>query len=418
MQINLKPISVDDAVVATYYLEAEGDLENIAKQMAWEETIGGQMELGEMSDLLKSCTGQVFSVEELEKGKGFVKILLPIKNMDYENSPFAHIWMFIAGGPAFELTSYKKIRLLDVQPPPKVLKHLPGPALGLDGLRNNLGVDEQALLLGAIVKPCCGLTEREVADIIFQAGMAGVDVIKDDEKMNNVDYCQLGKRVRLVHEMLDRVKQETGKKPLYMTNITARPDKILDNARIAHDSGANGLMLNIFASGFDAITILREAKDLNLPIYCHSGTRSAFTRAEGQGIELNVIAKFVRYLGGDFFRTGIRGGYCVGTEEQFDRANRSLTEQVPGIKDSILALSGGLRAGHFASNLASTGFDALYLAGSSFFGHPMGINAGVLSFRQAAEAYSKGVDVTEYAEDFPELRTAIERWGSSSTRLS
>jgi ribulose 1,5-bisphosphate carboxylase large subunit-like protein len=411
MNNSVYSISEDSAVVATYYMETDDDIHKVARNMAWEETIGGQMDIEDMSDLLKSCTGQVLSVEEIDKGKGIVKILLPIKNMDYENAPYSHIWMFIAGGPVFELNSYKKIRLLDFKPPATVLKYFPGPSMGLDSFREYLGVDEKALLLGAIVKPCCGLDENSVADLVFEAGMAGLDLIKDDEKMNNVEYCQLGKRTKSVHEKLDRVKEETGKKPLYATNITTRSDRILDNARIARDNGANGLMLNIFASGFDAITILREASDIDLPIYCHSGTRSAFNRVDDQGIALNVVAKFVRYLGGDFFRTGISGGYCVGTKEQFDTANMSLTENVPGIKDTILALSGGLRPGNLGSNLANTGYRAIYMGGSALAGHPMGIKAGVKAFRQAAEAYEKKVPMDVYAQGHQELKAAIDMWG-------
>ncbi len=408
---DLGKIDSKDAVIATYYLETDDDLKNIAEKMAWEETIGGQMDFDEMSDLLKSCTGRVYSVDEFKKGKGIVKILLPIKNMDYKNAPFAHIWMFIAGGAAFELTAYKKIRLLDIQPPLEVMKYFSGPMLGIKDFRKYLGVDDNTLLLGAIVKPCCGLTEKEVADFIYDSAMAGVHLIKDDEKMNNVEYCQLAKRTKLVHEKLNQVKESTGMKPLYVTNITTRPDKILDNARIARDNGAEGLMLNMFASGLDSIALLREAPDLHLPIYIHSGTTAAMCRVDGQGIELNVFAKFARYLGGDFFRTHVVGGYCVGTQEQADLANKGLQEIIPGIKESIPALSGGLRAGYMPANIKNAGLDVVYMAGSSYAGHPMGTKAGVKAFVQAAEAYHLGTRIEKYAETHPELKAAIEKWG-------
>jgi ribulose-bisphosphate carboxylase large chain len=414
MSQRLEKISDEEAVVATYYLETDQDLKKVAENMAWEETIGGQMEFEEMSDLLKSCTGRVYSVNEIEPGKGFVKIQLPIKNMDYKKAPFAHIWMFVAGGPAFELTSYKKIRMMDIEPPEEVLKYFPGPLLGIKGFRKMLGVDDDVLLLGAIVKPCCGLTEEEVADYIYEAAMAGVHLIKDDEKMNNVDYCQLAKRTRLVHQKLDKVKAITGMKPLYVTNVTTRPDKILDNARIAQDNGATGLMLNMFASGFDSIAILREAPDLNLPIYVHSGTSSALSRVDGQGVDLNVIAKMARYLGGDFYRTGISGGYCVGTQDQFDQANKSLQETIPGMKNSIPTLSGGLKAGHMPVNIKNSGLDVVYMAGSSFAGHPMGLKAGVRAFFQAADSYKLGIRIENYAKEHQELQVAIDKWGYSN----
>jgi ribulose 1,5-bisphosphate carboxylase large subunit-like protein len=245
-----------------------------------------------------------------------------------------------------------------------------------------------------------------------------VHLIKDDEKMNNVEYCQLAKRTKLVHQRLNQVKEATGMKPLYVTNITTRPDKILDNARIARDNGAEGLMLNMFASGLDSITILRKAPDLNLPIYIHSGTTAAMSRAEGQGIELNVFAKFARYLGGDFFRTGVHGGYCVGTQEQFDTANHGLQEPILGIKESIPALSGGLRAGHMPMNIKNAGLNVVYMAGSSYAGHPMGTKAGVKAFVQAADAYRLGIRIEKYAETHSELKVAIDKWGYSNIEKS
>lgn len=401
----------EDAVVATYYLETDKDLTGVARHMAWEETVGGQMDLGHMSDLLRECVGQVKSVEEFEPGKGIVKILLPLINMDWEHAPFQHLWMYVAGGPAFELTSYTKIRLLDVELPEKMLARFPGPRLGLRAFRRLVGVGDGELLLGTIVKPCCGLTEAEVADLIYEAAMAGVDLIKDDEKMNNVAYCDLAGRVRLVTSKLDLVEQRTGKRPLYCVNITTRTSKILDNARIARDNGARALMLNMFASGFDSLQILAESEEVDLPVYCHSGTRSALGRASGQGIDLVVIARLARYLGASFLRTGIVGGYCVGEIEQFKRANEALTQPVPGIKDTIVALSGGLRPGNLGPTLAEMGFDAVYMGGSSLADHPAGVAAGVRAFRQAASAFREGVPVVDYAKGNPELKAAVEKWG-------
>jgi len=400
-----------EGVIATYYLETDRDLKDVARHMAMEETIGGQMEIEKMSPLLKKCYGEVISVQEYAKGKGVVKILLPIINMDIVHAPFAHMWMYLAGGPAFELTSYHKIRLLDFNPPKKMLKYFPGPRLGLAGFRKYLGLKEGELLLGTIVKPCCGLSAQEVADLVFEAARGGVDLIKDDEKMNNVDYCPLKERVKLVQKRLEQVYAETGKKPLYATNITTKTSRLLDNAKVAIDNGANALMVNIFAVGFDGLAELAEWPDNSLPIYCHSGTRSAWSRVPNQGIDLAVVAKLARYLGADFFRTGITGGYCVGTPEQFSRANNVLTEQVSDMKDTLITLSGGLHPGNLGANLSQTGWDVVYMGGSSIVGHPLGIRAGVKAFRQAAEAYQRGISAMEYARKYEELEKAVEKWG-------
>ena len=39
MTAELEPLSADDAVVATYFLETDGGLREVAEHMAWEETI-------------------------------------------------------------------------------------------------------------------------------------------------------------------------------------------------------------------------------------------------------------------------------------------------------------------------------------------------------------------------------------------
>ncbi len=57
------------------------------------------------------------------------------------------------------------------------------------------------------------------------------------------------------------------------------------------------------------------------------------------------------------------------------------------------------RPGNLAPNPANTGFDAVYMGGSSLAGHPMGIRAGVSTFRQATEAFRLGIDVRDYAAD-------------------
>lgn len=404
---------LNNYAVASYLVEVESgkNLKTIAEHMAIEDTIGGQMILKNMSNLLKKCVGKVHSIKEVSRNKGIVKILYPIINMDYKIAPYPHLWMFLAGGAAFELACYKSLRLLDFELPAQYLKSFLGPKFGINGIKKILNKKESDFLFGTIVKPCCGLTEKQVADFIYQSALGGIDFVKDDEKMNNVSYCRLDKRVKLVHKKLKEVYEKTGKKVIYATNITTNTKNILDNARIALECGANALMLNVFAAGFDAISILRESKEINVPIYCHSGTRSAFAREPNNGIALTVFAKIVRYLGGDFFRTGLMGGYLIGNQEYFDVANEALVEKLPDIKDTVVVLSGGLKATNLGVNLKHNGYNRLYLGGGSIADHPMGPKAGAIAFKQAEEAYRFNIDIKEYARDHKELQIAINRWG-------
>ena len=51
--------------------------------------------------------------------------------------------------------------------------------------------------------------------------------------------------------------------------------------------------------------------------------------------------------------------------------------------------------------------DFLICAGGGIMAHPMGAAAGVLAFRQAAEAARAGTELTTYASSNPELAAAL-----------
>jgi ribulose 1,5-bisphosphate carboxylase large subunit-like protein len=269
-----------------------------------------------------------------------------------------------------------------------------------------MGPDE--LILGTIVKPTAGLTPAEVADICYQAAVGGVRFIKDDEKMLNAAYCPLADRVRTVMEALKRAEDQTGQRVLYAPHITTTPEHLLENAHIALDNGAPALMVNFFAAGFNSLETLR--RQLGVPIYAHCGGKEAFGRAPGQGVDPNAVVRFVRLLGGDFFRVSTVGGYLVGGKPEEVRAlARVMSEPMDGIQPMLAAVSGGLNPRTLGANLEIFGTNAMMLAGTGITLHPMGVNAGTAALRQAAEAFRAGVSLEAYAATHPELAATLKK---------
>ena len=402
------PHSLGDAVLATYYIETEGDLRRVAEHMVELETTGAWQGAGEPTALFKECRGEVYEVNEVEPGKGTVSVLFPLVNMNLEEAAYPSLWLTMVGGGTHALTTYEKSRLLDFQVPEAALHHFPGPRFGIEGTREILGVKPGELIVGTIVKPTAGLTADEVADICYQAALGGVRFIKDDEKMLNVPYCPLGERVRKVSQALARAKDETGLEVLYAPHITTNPDRLKDNARIALENGANALMVNFFAAGFWSLEALARDPEFAVPIYAHCGGKEAFSRAPGQGVDANVVAKFVRLLGGDYFRISTVGGYMVGgTREELLSLKNVMVEPTPGIKDMVPAISGGLKPSNLPTNLDIFGMDVMVLAGTGITSHPWGIPAGTKAMQQAGEAFSAGVSLAEYARTHEELRAAL-----------
>lgn len=398
----------DGYFFATYLLTGSGDLRKAADFIAREESAGAWVGAGDETPLHRRALAEVARFQQLDAGRALATIAFPLLNLTVDRYVLANLWLFMTGGPLFERAFVDRVRLVDVALPESVLKVLPGPRFGIAGTRRFLQAPADRPLLGTIVKPCAGLTPREVADRVVEAARAGVDLIKDDEKMNNPPYCPLEDRVRPVAEGLRRLYEETGRRVIYCPHISSRPDRVVELARRARDAGATGLMLNPIASGFAALQMVAES-DVDLPIYAHTGGRTAWSRFEGYGIDPAVVAKWVRLSGGDYMDVYARGGYLLnGSADQARAMVSALRDPMGPISPALPAYSGGLNVANLRENLDFFGLDALPMAGSAILDHPMGIEAGVRAFRQAVEAWRLGIDVTEYARDHRELAVALE----------
>jgi ribulose 1,5-bisphosphate carboxylase large subunit-like protein len=400
----------DTHFTATYYVESKQDLRRVAETIAEIESTGGWLGTGEPTELYKRCRAEVDTVREVEFGKGEIDIRFPLINLNLAEAAFPGLWLTMIGGGTHALVTYEKSRLLDFKLPESALKYFPGPAFGPEGTRRLLNAGPEEVLIGTIIKPTAGLTPAEVADICYQVATGGMRFIKDDEKMLNTAYCPLAERVRAVNEVLKRAEDETGKYVIYCPHITTTPEHLLDNAHIALENGARGLMVNFFAAGFNSLETLRRQVNPPVPIYAHCGGKEAFGRAPGQGVDPVAVARFARLLGGDYFRVSTVGGYLVGAQpEEVKVLVNVMSEAMGDIKAMLPAVSGGLNPRTLGPNLALFGADAFMLAGTGVTTHPMGIRSGTIAMQQAAEAFWKGTPVDEYARTHPELQAMLKK---------
>jgi len=370
--------SVNDSLKATYYIETKKDLKKIAEFLVEIETTSswGRKDIPP-TKLFNECKGEVLEVNEIEKGRGFISLLYPLKNFNLEESAFASVWLAMVGGPTHALRDYEKSRLVDFILPDHAYKYFPGPSFGIKKTREYLKIAEGQPIIGTIVKPTSGLSADEVADICYQFALGGIQFIKDDEKMMNASYCPLEERVKKVSGLLKKAEDKTGKKILYAAHITTGPEKIVEFAEKAVKNGATALMINIFASGFSSLKIVKD-QNFGVPVYAHCGGKEALGRAEGQGVGPEVIAKLARLMGGDYFRSNIVGGYLVGGSlEEIKSVINTMRMDIPGIKDMVPALSGGLNPNNLLDNFKEFGTDIMVLAGTGITQYPGGIAAGV-----------------------------------------
>ena len=109
-----------------------------------------------------------------------------------------------------------------------------------------------------------------------------------------------------------------------------------------------------------------------------------------------------------------------GFNSKFYESNAEVAQS---IRDCLTPLFGGYRvmpaissaqwAGSAVDIYAATKtMDVIHLAGGGIIAHPGGTAAGVRSMQQGWEAAIAGTPLTQYAQTRPELRGAIEKFGT------
>jgi ribulose-bisphosphate carboxylase large chain len=93
--------------------------------------------------------------------------------------------------------------------------------------------------------------------------------------------------------------------------------------------------------------------------------------------------------------------------------NLSLTEPWFDVRPVFPVASGGLHPGGVASEITSLGRDIILQAGGGIHGHPDGTRAGATAMRQAVDAVMEGISLKEYAVTHPELKKALDKWGTA-----
>ena len=383
----------EDSILFTYYIKTQSDLVETARKIAEEETTGRWIGGGSPTQVYDSARADVCKIEKYGAGEGVIYVRSPLGNLDMESDLFYQIAMLSVGGPILEFVYYESVAYLDFQLSQKVLDRFPGPGFGIKGTRDIIGLDDGEPIMGTIIKPCCGLTPEEAAEKCYQAALGGAVLIKDDEKMMGPQYCPFEKKVRLISEALRKAEAETGRKVIYAPHLTARPDKIKDMAMKAIDYGATGVMFNaILANNLGTVELLAEDPDVNVPIYVHSGGRSALSTGPRR-IDDVVTAKLTRLCGGDYFQIGVMGQMNVHVASRDPglllRLDEIFKEPMAGIRDTIPVTAGGLGAANVGKNIQAFGCDLAPLAGSNVLDHPMGPKAGSMAMNQAVEAYTQ-----------------------------
>ncbi|MGI6588672.1 MAG: RuBisCO large subunit C-terminal-like domain-containing protein [Peptococcia bacterium] len=413
-------IDKEKFMIATYYVQTHRNAEAVkyACALAVEQTTGTWIAVpGETAEVREKHLGRVVGLYEIpayisempetvKERQYLIRIAFPVLNM---GPHFATMLTTILGNVSY----MGHLKLMDIELPESYLKQFKGPKFGIQGIRDLLGVQDRPLV-NNMIKPCTGLTPKQTAELAYDVALGGVDIIKDDELTADQPYCPLIDRVKEVMKALKAADAEKGETTLYTFNVTGPVATLRDRALRAVEAGANALMVNTWTMGLDAVKMLADDPDINVPILSHPDLQGAMAVSHYSGMSVNLAnAKFPRLAGMDMAIILSPYGKFPFTMDAFISNMFAMLTPWKNIKPMMPMPGGGTTQGHIEELIGNFGKDIIIAAGGAVIGHPMGTIAGGKAFRQGIDAVMKGATLREACEDpaNKELKAAIDAWG-------
>ncbi len=402
-------------IIATFYLETDEDLLEIAEAIAGESSIGTWTSLSTMTDeIFSKLAPKIYWAKHLdiddnqETKEGIVKIAYPLEL--WEKGSIPQMLSAIAGN-VFGMKAVKNLRLLDIDLPDRFTQSFEGPAYGIEGIREIIGIYDRPLI-GTIVKPKCGLNTEQHAEVAYKAWLGGCDIVKDDENLTNQEFNPFEERVKKTLELKRKVEKETGRQKIYVINITATADDMLERAEFAKANGARCVMIDILTAGFSGVQFIRK-QNLGMIMHGHRAMHAAFTNNPRHGISMLAVAKASRLAGIDQLHTGTVIGKMEGNKQSVTKINEVMRTPWKNIKTTFPIASGGLHPGHTFKLIQILGKDFIINYGGGIHGHPDGTLEGAKAAYQAVIASMEGKRLREAAKNSENkaLAKALEKWG-------
>lgn len=406
----------------TYRIECPGDVAEMAAKIASDQSTGTFTELpGETPELRARFAARVENVTPLPPvdspsfpqagagpfNRGDAVIAFPLEAI---GTDFAAL-MTVAVGGVYSIKGLGGIRVMDFDLPDAYAAH-PGPQFGIDGSRRLTGV-KRGPIIASIIKPSLGLTPDDTARVVAQLCAAGVDFIKDDEKLMSPSYSPLADRVAAIMPVIRDHEQKTGKRVMYAFGISsADPDLMMRNHDLVAGAGGNAAVVNINSVGMGGMTFLRKRSALCL--HAHRNGWDILTRHPGLGMEFRAYQKIWRLLGVDQFQiNGIRAKYWEPDDSFLRSFHDCMTPIFSPADRPLPVVCSGQWGGQAVETYDRTGgtLDLMYLGGGGIHGHPLGAAAGVTAIRQAWAAAEAGQSLEDAAKTQPELAASLQKFG-------
>jgi ribulose-bisphosphate carboxylase large chain len=252
-----------------------------------------------------------------------------------------------------------EVVLADVELPPSAFDWLPGPRVGLPGLRRLAGVTDRPLLATAL-KPM-GLGPDELAGLCGIFARAGLDLIKDDHGLADHDFCPFRRRVEACLAAVEQAARDTGRRALYVPSLVGPPDRLLEQLAFARAAGVPAVLVSPMLVGLPMLTTLASMAG-GLPILAHPAFGGVL-RAEPPVL----FGKLFRWFGADAVIYPHAGGRFSYTPATCRALAQALRADHPRVRSAFPVPAGGIKLERVAELVEFYGRDCVLLIGGDLY---------------------------------------------------
>lgn len=345
-----------------YHLTSdEAEARAKAHDICLEQTVEFPGDLVPHGDIQDYIVGKIETFEPLKDNLFQVEISYAVETSGFELVQLLNV--------IFGNTSIKPgVRVMSLDLPQSLLKAFKGPRFGRRGLRSYLNVPKRPLLCTAL-KPM-GYSAELLAEFAYQFALGGIDIIKDDHGLANQPFSPYKERIERCTEAVGRANRETGRNCIYMPNITAPADQVIENARYAKMVGAGGLLISPGLTGFDVMRQFADDDSIALPIMSHPAFQGSFVTNSEQGISHYALyGQIMRLAGADASIYPNYGGRFSFSRGECQSIVDGTQDDWGHIKSIFPTPGGGMSLESIPEMLEFYGNDVIYLIGGNLHRH-------------------------------------------------
>jgi ribulose-bisphosphate carboxylase large chain len=341
-------------IKATYIATLpDRDPEEMAENIAREQSLEIVPELIP-DDIANRFLGRVLAVEALDRQRWALTIGYPEECASGQVGQLLHL---LYGNVSY----YPRIRLTGLDLPASLLADLPGPAAGIAGIRDFIGVPDRPLLM-TVLKPR-GSRPEQLAGLAEAFARGGGDILKDDQNIVDADIDVFRQRVGQCARATERAAQASGRRSLYLPHVAGSGAHLEHQLDTVASLGLAGVVLCTWAMGLE--TAAEAARRHGLMWLSHPAMAGVWTEPQDHGISTAVLlGTLVRVAGADISIFPGRGGRISSSHADDETATcQALTEPLGTLKPTLPCTGGGKTLAGLPETAASHGPDCAVVVG-------------------------------------------------------